>query len=98
MKKEHMMELNEAMRKVVLDLTERMPEGKNRANGVLILISDDLSEQLMKLLRAGAHTEVDRDTAVNLASALLRCKREIETICAANGIDLPRTNETYPET
>ena len=97
MKKEHMMELHGTMRKIVLDMTEHMPENKKRAGGVLMLISDDLSEQLMKLSRAGAHTVVDRDTAVNLSSALLRCKREIETICAANGIDLPRTNETYPE-
>lgn len=97
MEKEHMMELNETMRKVVLDLTERMPEGESRANGVMMLISDDLCEQLMKLSRAGALTEVDRDTAVNLASTLLRCKREIETICAASGIELPRTGETYPE-
>lgn len=94
---EHMMELNDAMRNVVLGLIERLPEGKHRANGVLMLVADDLSEQLMKLSRTGAHTGVDRDTAVNLASALLRCKREIETICAASGIDLPRANETYPE-
>ena len=97
MKKEHMMELNETMRKVVLDMTERMPECESRANGVLMLISDDMIDQLMTLSRMGAHTEVDRDTAVNLASALLRCKREIESICAANGIELPRTGETYHE-
>lgn len=97
MEKEHMMELHETMRKIVLDMTERMPENAGRANGVLMLISDDLFEQLMKLSRAGAHTEVDRDTAVNLASTLLRCKREIETICAAVGIELPLTGETYPE-
>lgn len=98
MKKENMMELNEAMRKVVLEMTAHMPEGKNRANGVLMLISDDLTEQLMKLSLAGACTELDRDTAVNLASALLCCKREIETICALQlAIHLPRTGETYPE-
>ena len=97
MKEEHMMELKETLRKIVLEMTESMPECESRANGVLMLISDDLSKQLMTLSFKGAHTEVDRDTAVNLASALLRCKREIETICAAVGIELPRTGETYPE-
>lgn len=97
MKKEHMMDVQESLRKIVLAMTERMPEDADRANGVLMLISNDLSDQMMKLSRAGANTEVDRDTAVNIASTVLRCKREVESICAAAGIELPFTEETYPE-
>lgn len=86
----HMDRFHEMLRELAIEATDRLPEGKDRSNGKLMILCQDLQEQLHKISRAAAESHLDKEFADKLYANTLAFKAEQEHIFNQYGFQLPR--------
>lgn len=94
----HMDRFHEMLRELAIEATDHLPEGKDRSNGKLMILCQDLQEQLHKISRAAAECRIDKEFADKLYANALAFKAEQEHICSQISLHLPREGVNHDVT
>ena len=94
----HMDRFHELLREMAIEAIDHMPEGKDRSNGKLLILCQDLQAQLLKISHAAAGCLLDKDLADKLYANTLAFKAEQEHICNQYGFQLPREGVNHDVT
>ena len=98
MNKPNMERFHEMLREMAIEVIDHMPEGKDRSNGKLLILCQDLHDQLLKISHAAAKCLLDKDLADKLYANTLAFKAEQEHICSQCGLQLPREGVNHDVT